>query len=690
MIFLFDKTDQLGVNTIRTLSIEAVQKANSGHPGLPMGAAPMAYALWTKHLKVNPTTSRNWVDRDRFVLSAGHGSAMLYSLLHLSGYNVTIDDLKNFRQWDSKTPGHPEVHHTDGVEATTGPLGQGIAMAVGMAMAEAHLAATYNRDSFPIMDHYTYAICGDGDLMEGVSQEASSMAGHMKLGKLIVLYDSNDISLDGPTSKAFTENVGARYEAYGWQHILVKDGNDLDEIEAAIEAAKAETDKPTLIEVKTVIGYGAPKEGTSSVHGAPIGEEGITAAKAVYGWEYPDFTVPEEVAARFKETMIDEGQKAEAAWNEMFKNYEHAHPELAKQFKEAFANQLPEGWEQELPKYELGTSAASRVTSKETIQAISKVVPSFWGGSADLSASNNTMVAAEKDFEPGQYEGRNIWFGVREFAMAAAMNGIQLHGGSHVYGGTFFVFTDYLRPAIRLAALQKVPVTYVLTHDSVAVGEDGPTHEPIEQLASVRCIPNVHVIRPADGNETVAAWKIAMTSTETPTILVLSRQNLPVLEGTLEHASDSVQKGAYVLSPQKGEQPAGILIATGSEVNLAMEAQAKLAEEGIDVSVVSMPSFDLFEKQSAEYKESVLPKAVTKRVAIEAAASFGWERYVGTEGKTITIDHFGASAPGGLVLEKFGFTPENVVNTYKSLLKNLNACDSIQVFCFISFWEQRA
>ncbi|NRC84640.1 transketolase [Enterococcus faecalis] len=664
---MFDKTDQLGVNTIRTLSIEAVQKANSGHPGLPMGAAPMAYALWTKHLKVNPTTSRNWVDRDRFVLSAGHGSAMLYSLLHLSGYNVTIDDLKNFRQWDSKTPGHPEVHHTDGVEATTGPLGQGIAMAVGMAMAEAHLAATYNRDSFPIMNHYTYAICGDGDLMEGVSQEASSMAGHMKLGKLIVLYDSNDISLDGPTSKAFTENVGARYEAYGWQHILVKDGNDLDEIEAAIEAAKAETDKPTLIEVKTVIGYGAPKEGTSSVHGAPIGEEGITAAKAVYGWEYPDFTVPEEVAARFKETMIDEGQKAEEAWNEMFKNYEHAHPELAKQFKEAFANQLPEGWEQELPKYELGTSAASRVTSKETIQAISKVVPSFWGGSADLSASNNTMVAAEKDFEPGQYEGRNIWFGVREFAMAAAMNGIQLHGGSHVYGGTFFVFTDYLRPVIRLAALQKVPVTYVLTHDSVAVGEDGPTHEPIEQLASVRCIPNVHVIRPADGNETVAAWKIAMTSTETPTILVLSRQNLPVLEGTLEHASDSVQKGAYVLSPQKGEQPAGILIATGSEVNLAVEAQAKLAEEGIDVSVVSMPSFDLFEKQSAEYKESVLPKAVTKRVAIEAAASFGWERYVGTEGKTITIDHFGASAPGGLVLEKFGFTPENVVNTYKSL-----------------------
>ena len=667
MIFLFDKTDQLGVNTIRTLSIEAVQKANSGHPGLPMGAAPMAYALWTKHLKVNPTTSRNWVDRDRFVLSAGHGSAMLYSLLHLSGYNVTIDDLKNFRQWDSKTPGHPEVHHTDGVEATTGPLGQGIAMAVGMAMAEAHLAATYNRDSFPIMDHYTYAICGDGDLMEGVSQEASSMAGHMKLGKLIVLYDSNDISLDGPTSKAFTENVGARYEAYGWQHILVKDGNDLEEISKAIEAAKAESDKPTLIEVKTVIGYGAPKEGTSSVHGAPIGADGITAAKAVYGWEYPDFTVPEEVAARFKETMVEKGGKAETNWNDMFANYTKAHPELAKQFKQAFADELPENWDKELPTYEVGSSAASRVTSKETIQAISKAVPGFWGGSADLSASNNTMVAAEKDFEPGQYEGRNIWFGVREFAMAAAMNGIQLHGGSRVYGGTFFVFTDYLRPAVRLAAIQNTPVTYVLTHDSVAVGEDGPTHEPVEQLASIRCMPGVQVIRPADGNETVAAWKIAMTTKDAPTVLVLSRQNLPVIEGTKEHAGELVQKGAYVISKQKGEKPEGILIATGSEVNLAIETQKALAEQGKDVSVVSMPSFDLFEKQTAEYKESVLPKAVTKRVAIEAASPFGWERYVGTAGTTVTINHFGASAPGDLVLKEFGFTVENVVTKYNEL-----------------------
>ncbi|MGX7148834.1 transketolase [Enterococcus ureasiticus] len=664
---MFDNTDQLGVNTVRTLSIEAVQKANSGHPGLPMGAAPMAYALWTKHLKVNPKTSRNWVDRDRFILSAGHGSAMLYSLLHLAGYDVTIDDLKNFRQWDSKTPGHPEVHHTDGVEATTGPLGQGIAMAVGMAMAEAHTAATYNRDSFPVIDHYTYALCGDGDLMEGVSQEASSMAGHMKLGKLIVLYDSNDISLDGPTSKAFTENVGARYEAYGWQHILVKDGNDLEAISKAIEAAKTELDKPTLIEVKTVIGYGAPKEGTSSVHGAPIGAEGITAAKAVYGWEYPDFTVPDEVAARFKETMIEEGAKAEDKWNNMFANYTKEHPELARQFKQAFADELPENWDSELPTYDVGSSAASRVTSKETIQAISKSVPGFWGGSADLSASNNTMVASEKDFEPGQYEGRNIWFGVREFAMAAAMNGIQLHGGSRIYGGTFFVFTDYLRPAVRLAAIQNTPVTYVLTHDSVAVGEDGPTHEPVEQLASIRCMPGVQVIRPADGNETVAAWKIAMTTKDAPTILVLSRQNLPVIEGTKENAGELVQKGAYVISKQKGEKPEGILIATGSEVNLAIEAQKALAEQGKDVSVVSMPSFDLFEKQTAEYKESVLPKDVTKRIAIEAASPFGWERYVGTAGTTVTINHFGASAPGDLVLKEFGFTVENVVSKYNNL-----------------------
>ncbi|WP_042225540.1 transketolase [Oceanobacillus manasiensis] len=664
---MFDKIDQLGVDTLRTLSIDAVQKANSGHPGLPMGAAPMAYALWTKHLKINPATSRNWVDRDRFVLSAGHGSALLYSMLHCAGYQVTIDDLKSFRQWDSKTPGHPEVGHTDGVEATTGPLGQGIAMSVGMAMAEAHLAATYNREDYNVVDHYTYALCGDGDLMEGVSQEAASLAGHLKLGKLVVLYDSNDISLDGPTTKAFTENVGKRFEASGWQHLLVKDGTDLNAISKAIEEAQAETEKPTLIEVKTVIGFGAPNAGTSSVHGAPLGTEGIESAKKAYGWDYPAFTVPEEAAARFKESIQDRGQVAEEAWNQTFEAYAKAYPALAKQFKQAFAGELPEGWDSELPTYDVGESQASRVSSKEMIQALSKAVPSFWGGSADLSASNNTMVAAEKDFQPGQYEGRNIWFGVREFAMACAMNGIQLHGGTHIYGGTFFVFVDYLRPAVRLSAIQHAPVTYVLTHDSVAVGEDGPTHEPVEQLASLRAMPNVHVIRPADGNETRAAWKIAMTSKDTPTILVLSRQNLPVIEGTKENADENVAKGGYVISPQKGELPEGILIATGSEVSLAMEAQKALGEEGVDVSVVSLPSFDLFEAQSPEYKESVLPEAVKKRISIEMGSKFGWEEYVGDQGTSLSINRFGASAPGNKIISEFGFTSEAIQEAYRNL-----------------------
>ncbi|WP_086348007.1 transketolase [Candidatus Enterococcus clewellii] len=665
---MFDTIDELGVNTLRTLSIDAIQAANSGHPGLPMGAAPIAYALWTKHLKVNPKTSTKWVDRDRFVLSAGHGSALLYSLLYCSGYNVTMEDLKSFRQWGSKTPGHPEVHHTDGVEATTGPLGQGIAMAVGMAMAEAHLAATYNRQNHAIIDHHTYALCGDGDLMEGVSQEAASMAGHMKLGKLVVLYDSNDISLDGPTSKAFTENVGGRFEAYGWQHILVKDGNNLEAISKAIEAAKAETEKPTLIEVKTVIGYGAPNQGTSAVHGAPLGAEGISTAKATYGWEQPAFSVPEAAKQRFTETMIEEGERAEAAWRERFNAYAEEYPELAQQITQAFSGELPADWAAELPHYEVGTSQASRVSSKEMIQALSKAVPYFWGGSADLSGSNNTMVAAEKDFEPGRYEGRNIWFGVREFAMAAAMNGIQLHGGTKVYGGTFFVFTDYLRPAVRLSALQQAPVVYVLTHDSVAVGEDGPTHEPIEQLASLRCMPNVQVIRPADGNETRAAWRIAMKTADKPTVLVLSRQNLPVIEGTNEAADVTVEKGGYVISSQKGEMPEGILIATGSEVTLAIETQKALAKEGKDVSVVSLPSFDLFEKQPDSYKEAVLPKAVKKRVSIEMASGFGWERYVGSEGAIISIDRFGTSAPGDTIIKEYGFTVEMVKAAYNKII----------------------
>jgi transketolase len=591
----------------------------------------------------------------------------LYSLLHLSGYNVSIDDLKQFRQWNSLTPGHPEVTHTDGVEATTGPLGQGIAMAVGMAMAEAHLSATYNQENYPIMDHYTYALCGDGDLMEGVSQEAASMAGHMKLNKLIVLYDSNDISLDGPTSKAFTENVGQRFEAYGWEHLFVKDGNDLDEIYTAIETAR-KSDKPTLIEVKTVIGYGSVNQGTSKVHGSPLGQEDTKKVKSFYGVNSEEaFTVSKEVRSHFIEQIVCRGEKEEREWQALFANYEKEYPKLARQYLEAFNNELPKDWTENLPAYEVGTSAASRVTSKEIIQVLSQNIPTLWGGSADLSASNNTMVSAETDFSPENYAGRNIWFGVREFAMAAAMNGIQLHGGSKIYGGTFFVFVDYLRAAVRLSALQKLPVTYVLTHDSVAVGEDGPTHEPVEQLASLRCMPDIHVIRPADGNETVAAWKVAISSKDTPTILVLSRQNLPVIPDTIELATEGVPKGGYIISQSQGEKPEGILIATGSEVNLAIEAQRKLLAEGKDVSVVSLPSFDLFEQQDKAYKETVLPSDVLKRVSIEMGASFGWERYVGFTGKIIGIDRFGASAPGDTVIEKYGFTVEHVVDTYNSL-----------------------
>ncbi|HGD6799976.1 TPA: transketolase [Streptococcus agalactiae] len=659
----FDTIDQLAVNTVRTLSIDAIQAANSGHPGLPMGAAPMAYVLWNKFLNVNPKTSRNWTNRDRFVLSAGHGSALLYSLLHLAGYDLSIDDLKQFRQWGSKTPGHPEVNHTDGVEATTGPLGQGIANAVGMAMAEAHLAAKFNKPGFDLVDHYTYTLHGDGCLMEGVSQEAASLAGHLKLGKLVLLYDSNDISLDGPTSQSFTEDVKGRFESYGWQHILVKDGNDLEAIAAAIEAAKAETDKPTIIEVKTIIGFGAEKQGTSSVHGAPLGAEGITFAKKAYGWEYPDFTVPAEVADRFASDLQARGAKAEEAWNDLFAKYEVEYPELATEYKESFAGQAETV---ELKAHDLGSSVASRVSSQQAIQQLSTQLPNLWGGSADLSASNNTMVAAETDFQASNYAGRNIWFGVREFAMAAAMNGIALHGGTRVYGGTFFVFSNYLLPAVRMAALQNLPTVYVMTHDSIAVGEDGPTHEPIEQLASVRSMPNLNVIRPADGNETNAAWQRAVSETDRPTMLVLTRQNLPVLEGTSELAQEGVNKGAYILSEAKGELD-GIIIATGSEVKLALDTQDKLESEGIHVRVVSMPAQNIFDEQEASYQEQVLPSAVTKRLAIEAGSSFGWGKYVGLNGLTLTIDTWGASAPGNRIFEEYGFTVENAVSLYKEL-----------------------
>lgn len=659
----FDNIDQLAVNTVRSLSIEAIQAANSGHPGLPMGAAPMAYVLWNHVMNVNPKTSRSWSNRDRFVLSAGHGSALLYSLLHLSGYAVSMDDLKNFRQWGSKTPGHPEVGHTDGVEATTGPLGQGIANAVGMAMAEAHLAAKFNKPDFDIIDHYTYALSGDGCLMEGVSQEAASLAGHLKLGKLILLYDSNDISLDGPTSMAFTEDIKGKFEAYGWQHILVKDGNDLEAIEAALEAAKAEKDKPSIIEVKTVIGFGAEKQGTSAVHGAPLGQEGVDYAKKAWGYDYPAFTVPDEVKRRFEVGIQFRGEAAENAWATKFSEYEKAYPELAAEYKAAFAGQ-PESVE--LEAHELGTAVASRVSSQSAIQQISAQLPNFWGGSADLSASNNTMVKAETDFQADNYAGRNIWFGVREFAMAAAMNGIALHGGTRVYGGTFFVFSNYLLPAVRMAALQNLPTVYVMTHDSVAVGEDGPTHEPIEQLASVRSMPNLNVIRPADGNETNAAWQRALAETDRPTMLVLTRQGLPVLEGTKEKAADGINKGAYVLSEAKGDLD-GIIIATGSEVKLALDTQAALEAQGTYVRVVSMPAQNIFDEQEATYKESVLPAAVTKRLAIEAGSSFGWGKYVGLAGKTLTIDTWGASAPGGKIFEEYGFTVDNAIALYNSL-----------------------
>lgn len=664
---MFDQIDQLGVNTIRTLSIDAIQKANSGHPGLPMGVAPMAYVLWTRHMHLNPKTHLDWANRDRFILSAGHGSAMLYSLLHLAGYEVSIDDLKQFRQWDSKTPGHPEFGHTDGVEATTGPLGQGIAMAVGMAMAEAHLAAKYNRPGYPVMDHYTYSIVGDGDLMEGISHEAASLAGHLKLGKLIVLYDSNGISLDGPTTAAFTENVGERFKAYGWEHIKVEDGNDLAAIDSALTLAKKNTSQPTLIEVKTTIGFGAENQGTNAVHGNPLGADGVAYAKKAYGWDYPAFTVPAEVATRFHQLIQDEGAAAEEQWQDLFAKYQQEYPELAQEFTAGFANDLKLDFQAVLPHYEADSSIATRNASQKAINALTPVLPTLWGGAADLASSNKTMINGEADFQPDSYAGRNLWFGVREFAMAAALNGISLHGGTRVYGGTFFVFSDYLKAAIRLSALQHQPVIYVLTHDSVAVGEDGPTHEPIEQLAGLRAIPDVQVLRPADGNETSAAWATALQTTDKPTLLVLSRQNLATLPVDQATVFAGVDKGGYVVAPATKAVPDGILIATGSEVNLALAAQSELRDQGQDVSVVSLPSWERFAQQDPAYQEAVLPAAVTKRVTIEAAATFGWAKFAGSHGASIGIDHFGASAPGDLVLDQLGMNVANVVDTFMNL-----------------------
>ncbi|QDP40284.1 transketolase [Radiobacillus deserti] len=664
---MVNNTKQLSINTIRTLSIDAIEHANSGHPGLPMGAAPMAYTLWTEFMNHNPKHSK-WFNRDRFVLSAGHGSMLLYSLLHLSGYDVSINDLKEFRQWGSKTPGHPEVHHTDGVEATTGPLGQGIAMSVGMAMAEKHLAAKYNKGDFSIVDHFTYAIVSDGDLMEGISHEAASLAGHLQLGKLIALYDSNDISLDGELNKSFSENVEERFKAYGWQVIRVEDGNDVDAIAAAIKEGQANLEQPTLIEVKTIIGYGSPNKSASSAsHGAPLGGDEAKLTKEFYQWPHEDFHVPNEVYADFKEKIVDRGSKEEEKWNSLLEGYKKEYPELAKELETAMAGDLPKGWDKDLPTYEVGSALATRASSGEVLNGIAKSIPYFFGGSADLAGSNKTTIKDASDFSRIDPAGRNIWFGVREFAMAAALNGMALHGGLKVFGGTFFVFSDYLRPAVRLSSIMNMPVTYVLTHDSIAVGEDGPTHEPVEQLASLRAMPNLSVIRPADGNETQAAWRLALESKETPTALVLTRQDLPTLEGTKENAYEGVKKGAYVISKSSKETPDAILLATGSEVQLAIEAQKALLEKGIDVSVVSMPSWDRFEKQSAEYKESVLPSAVTKRLAIEMASPFGWERYTGLAGKVLGISTFGASAKGEKVIEEYGFTVDNVVKHVEAL-----------------------
>jgi transketolase len=659
--------EQLSINTIRTLSIDAVEKANSGHPGMPMGAAPMAYTLWSRLLKHNPSNPE-WFDRDRFVLSAGHGSMLLYSLLHLSGYDLSMEDLKDFRQWGSRTPGHPEYGHTPGVEATTGPLGQGIGMAVGMAMAERHLAAVYNRENYDVINHYTYSICGDGDLMEGVAAEAVSMAGHMSLGRLIVLYDSNDISLDGDLDLSFSESVQKRFESYDWQYLRVDDGNDISALEQALHEARSDEERPTLIEVKTTIGYGSPNQGgTNAAHGSPLGSDEVKIVKEAYQWPYEeDFFVPEEVRTHFA-AFKEAGKAKEQEWNELYKKYEEAYPELAPQLQLAMDGKLPDDWDRELPTYETGSKIATRAASGQVINGIAKQVPMFFGGSADLAGSTYTLIKDERNFEQKDYAGRNIWFGVREHAMGAAMNGIALHGGARVYGGTFFVFTDYLRPAIRLAALQQLPVTYVFTHDSIAVGEDGPTHEPVEQLPALRVIPGMTVIRPADANETVAAWQFAMKHSEGPTALVLSRQGLPVYEETL-NSYNKLSRGAYVLSDTAEGEPEIILIATGSEVSLVMEAKKVLEAENSKVRVVSMPSWELFEKQDQAYKDSVLLPQVKKRLAVEMAYPLGWERYTGDQGEILAIHTFGASAPGERVMKEYGFTVENVVAKAKGIL----------------------
>lgn len=654
----------LSVNAIRFLGIDAIEKSKSGHPGVVMGAAPMAYDLFTKQMRVNPEVP-NWVNRDRFVLSAGHGSMLLYALLHLSGFqDVTMDEIKHFRQWGSKTPGHPEFGHTAGVDATTGPLGQGISMATGFAQAERFLAAKYNREGYNIFDHYTYVICGDGDLMEGVSAEAASYAGLQKLDKLIVLYDSNDINLDGETKDSFTESVRDRYNAYGWHTALVKDGTDLEAIDTAIETAKV-SGKPSLIEVKTVIGYGSPnKQGTNAVHGAPLGAEEAAATRKALAWDYAPFEIPEEVYEDYRVNVAERGKAAYDAWEKLVEEYKKAYPDLADEVSAIIAGKDPvEIKPEDFPVKETGLSQATRNSSQDALNAAAKVLPTFLGGSADLAHSNMTYIKEDGLQDDAHRLNRNIQFGVREFAMGTILNGMALHGGLRVYGGTFFVFSDYVKAAVRLSALQGLPVTYVFTHDSIAVGEDGPTHEPIEHLAGLRAIPNLNVLRPADARETQAAWYLALKSQTTPTALVLTRQNLTVEART---DFDKVAKGAYVVYETANGFDT-ILLASGSEVNLAVATAKELEVQGEKVRVVSVPSTDIFDAQDAAYKEEILPNAVRRRVAIEMAATQSWYKYVGLDGAVIGIDKFGASAPAAKVMEEYGFTVAHVVEVVKNL-----------------------
>ena len=659
-----DNVENMSVNAIRVLAADAVQKANSGHPGLPLGSAAMAYELWANHMNHNPADPK-WFNRDRFILSGGHGSTLLYSLLHLFGYGLTKEDLAQFRQWGSLTPGHPEYGHTVGVEATTGPLGAGMGMAVGMAVAEAHLAAVFNKDNYPVVDHYTYVRGGDGCMMEGISSEAFSLAGTLGLSKLIVLYDSNKISIEGGTDIAFTEDVRKRFEAFGFQTLVVEDGNNIEEIGKAIEEAKADKTRPTMITVKTKIGYGCPaKEGKASAHGEPLGADNVTALKENLGWPSQEpFYVPDEVYANYKE-KAKKGAEAEAAWNKLFAEYCEAYPEMKKLWDEYFDENAAEKVldDENFWSYE-DKPQATRNLSGVQLNKLKNMLPNLMGGSADLAPSTKTYMSDMGDFSKDNYAGRNMHFGVRELAMTAIGNGMMLHGGLHAFVSTFFVFSDYVKPMARLSAIMGVPLTFVLTHDSIGVGEDGPTHEPIEQLAMLRSLPNFTVYRPCDATETAAAWAYAVTSKKTPTALVLTRQNLPQMAGSSKEAL----KGAYVIADSAKNVPDAILIASGSEVSLAVDAKAELIKDGIDVRVVSMPSMDVFEQQSDEYKESVLPKNVRKRVAIEALSDFGWGRYVGLDGAYVTMHSFGASAPAATLFKEFGFTVENVVRTVKGL-----------------------